>query len=67
VKNRARAANLSHWDWHTRDKSQGSGDRVPRYMFLLLRAHFVHSAHSQIPFFRRMHVSAFNFCMSLFR
>jgi hypothetical protein len=33
----------------------------------LLSTRFVRSAHSQIPFFRRMHVSALNFCMSLFR
>jgi hypothetical protein len=28
---------------------------------------FVRPAHSQIPLFRRKHVSAFNLCMSLFR
>jgi hypothetical protein len=28
---------------------------------------FRHSALAQIPFFRRIHVSALNFCMSLFR
>jgi len=32
-----------------------------------LSTRFVHSAHSENPFFRRMHVSAFNFCMGLFR
>jgi hypothetical protein len=37
--------------------------RVPP--FLINR--FVLPAHSRFPFFRRMHVSAFNFCMSLFR
>ena len=31
MKNRAPGANLSHWDWHSRHKSQGSGDRVPRF------------------------------------
>jgi hypothetical protein len=34
---------------------------------LLLLTRFVRSAHSQIPFFRRTHVSALNFCISLFR
>jgi hypothetical protein len=33
----------------------------------LLSTHFVRSAHSQLPFFRQIHVSAFNFCTSLFR
>ena len=28
---------------------------------------FRHCARTQIPFFRRIHVSALNFCMSLFR
>jgi hypothetical protein len=56
------------WDWHQRDKSQESGDSVPRETFSpLLSTRFVRSAHSEIPFFRRTHVSAFNFCMSLFR
>ena len=34
---------------------------------LSFASRFVRSAHSQIPFFRRTHVSALNFCMSLFR
>ncbi len=33
----------------------------------LLSTVFVDSAPSQISLFRRIHVSAFNFCMSLFR
>ncbi len=56
------------WDWHQRDKSQGSGDSVPRETSSpLLSNRSVCSAHSQIPLFRRTHVFALNFCMSLFR
>jgi hypothetical protein len=42
--------------------------RVPKQTFLLLLFNsFRHSARAQIPFFRRIHVSALDFCMSLFR
>lgn len=42
--------------------------RVPRDLFLSLPStRFVRAAHFQIPHFRRRHVSAFHFCMSLFR
>jgi hypothetical protein len=41
--------------------------RVPRELPPLLLTRFVRSAQSQIPFFRRTHVSALNFCISLFR
>ena len=40
---------------------------VPRKLPSFLSSRLVRSAHFQLPFFRRMHVSAFNFCMSLFR
>ena len=42
------------------------GQRPQRNVFLI-STRFVRSAHSQLPFFRRTHVSAFNFCTSLFR
>jgi len=36
------SSNLMDWDWHRRDKSQGSGDGVPRETFLPLPStHFV--------------------------
>ena len=44
--------------------STESPENVPPY---ILSTHFVGSALAQIPFFRQMHVSALNFCMSLFR
>jgi hypothetical protein len=28
------SGNFIHWDWHQSDKSQGSGDGVPREAFL---------------------------------
>ena len=41
---------------------------VPRKVLSLVnRLVFVRAALSQLPFFRRIHVSAFNFCKSLFR
>ena len=46
---------------------RGLGTESPERIPPLLSTHFVRSAHSQIPLFRRTHVSAFNFCMSLFR
>jgi hypothetical protein len=47
---------------------RGLGTASPGETFSpLLSTRFVRSAHSEIPFFRRTHVSAFNFCMSLFR
>jgi hypothetical protein len=55
------------WDWHQRDKSQGCGDGVPTKLSSFLKIHFVRSAPSQLPLFRRIHVSAFNLCTSLFR
>ena len=47
------SSNLMDWDWHR---------RVP---FTLNS--FRHSALARIPFFRRIHVSTLDFCMSLFR
>jgi len=40
---------------------------VPTKFSPLLLTLLVRSAHSRFPIFRRTHVSAFNFCMSLFR
>jgi hypothetical protein len=40
--------------------------RSPQKKILFLRR-LVRSAHFRFPFFRRTHVSAFNFCKSLFR
>jgi hypothetical protein len=51
------------------EKSQGSGDRVPRVNCSPFFYRLVSSVPliRGFPFFRRIHVSALNFCKSLFR
>ncbi len=46
---------------------RGVGTESPTKTPPLLRTHFVGSIHSQLPLFRRTHVSALNICTSLFR
>ena len=60
------ACELHELGWHPSDKSQGRWGRSPQKRFSFYDR-FVCSAHFRFPFFRRTHVSAFNFCKSLFR
>jgi hypothetical protein len=46
---------------------RGLGTESPDKLPPMQVIRFVRSAHFQIPIFRRTHVSAFNFCKSLFR
>lgn len=46
---------------------RGLGMESPEKHSPFSSTRFVQSAHSEIPLFRRTHVSALNFCMSLFR
>jgi hypothetical protein len=59
---------IINWDWHQSDKSQEPGDGVPREKSSFYKC-FDSSIplSASLPFFRRKHVSALNFCMSLFR
>jgi len=46
---------------------RGLGTESPEKLAPFLLTRFVDSAPTQMSLFRRIHVSAFNFCMSLFR
>jgi hypothetical protein len=57
-----------NWDWHQQRKIPGVWGQSPQANVApFLSTRFVRAAHSQIPHFRRIHVSALNFCKSLFR